>query len=50
LIDDFLGGSYRRDTAIRPVTKNGDVERPDVDIYVVVDGSTWDNPVEYTLL
>ena len=37
----FLGGSYRRKTAIRPVTKGGDTERPDVDIYVVVAGSTW---------
>jgi hypothetical protein len=41
LIGDFLGGSYFRQTAIRPVTKNGDTERPDVDIYVVVKGSTW---------
>lgn len=46
LIDDFLGGSYRRDTAIRPVTKNGDTERPDVDIYVVVNNSTWDSPAD----
>ena len=37
----FLGGSYRRKTAIRPVTKGGDTERPDVDIYVVVTGSIW---------
>ena len=41
LIRDFLGGSYKRQTAIRPVTKNGDTERPDVDIYVVVKGSQW---------
>lgn len=41
LIRDFLGGSYKRQTAIRPVVKNGDTERPDVDIYVVVKGSTW---------
>lgn len=38
LIRDFLGGSYKRQTAIRPVTKNGDTERPDVDIYIVVRG------------
>ena len=37
----FLGGSYKRKTAIRPVTKGSDTERPDVDIYVVVTGSYW---------
>lgn len=43
----FLGGSYRRGTAIRPKTKNGDTERPDVDIYVVVEGEMWsDSPEE----
>lgn len=41
LIRDFLGGSYMRQTAIRPVTKDGDTDRPDVDIYVVVKGETW---------
>ena len=41
VIRTFLGGSYKRKTAIRPVTKGGDTERPDVDIYVVVQGSTW---------
>lgn len=41
IIRTFLGGSYKRKTAIRPVTKNGDTQRPDVDIYVVVQGSTW---------
>lgn len=40
IIRTFVGGSYKRKTAIRPVTKNGDTERPDVDIYVVVRGST----------
>lgn len=40
VIRTFLGGSYKRKTAVRPVTKNGDQERPDVDIYVVVKGST----------
>ena len=33
----ILGGSYRRDTAIRPRQKNGSLDRPDVDLYVVVD-------------
>lgn len=37
----FLGGSYIRSTAIRPKTKQGSTERPDVDLYVVVDGSPW---------
>lgn len=37
----FLGGSYRRDTAIRPVTKDGTVKRPDIDSYVVVDGENY---------
>ena len=41
IINTFLGGSYKRSTAIRPVTKDGDTERPDVDMYVVVKGSTW---------
>jgi hypothetical protein len=36
----FLGGSYKRKTAIRPVKKGDDTERPDIDIYVVVQGST----------
>jgi len=40
VIRDFLGGSYQRQTAIRPVTKDGDTDRPDVDIYVVVNGET----------
>ena len=33
----ILGGSYKRDTAIRPLQKNGSIDRPDVDLYVVVD-------------
>ena len=33
----LLGGSYKRNTAIRPRHKNGSVDRPDVDLYVVVD-------------
>jgi len=33
----ILGGSYKRDTAIRPRQKNGSLDRPDVDLYVVVD-------------
>lgn len=37
----FLGGSYKRSTAIRPTTKSGSTERPDVDLYVVVEGTPW---------
>lgn len=39
----FLGGSYKRSTAIRPKIKNGSTERPDVDLYVVVDGGPWES-------
>lgn len=37
----FLGGSYKRSTAIRPRKKGETTERPDVDVYVVVDGNPW---------
>ena len=33
----ILGGSYKRGTAIRPRRKNGSLDRPDIDLYVVVD-------------
>ena len=33
----LLGGSYRRNTAIRPRQKNGTLDRPDVDLYAVID-------------
>ncbi len=33
----LLGGSYKRNTAIRPRQKNGSLDRPDVDLYAVVD-------------
>ena len=41
---DFLSGSYFRDTAIRPREKNGQTERPDVDIIVVTNHSISDDP------
>ncbi len=41
----FLSGSYKRDTAIRPRVKNGNAERPDIDIIVVTMHNTYDNPV-----
>ena len=37
----FLGGSYKRHTAIRPRQKNGVLDRPDIDIYVVVDATPY---------
>lgn len=37
----FIGGSYKRSTAIRPKKKQDSTERPDVDLYVVVDGNPW---------
>jgi hypothetical protein len=43
-VDTFLSGSYRRDTAIRPVTKEGEEERPDVDIIVVTNHTLNDEP------
>ncbi|AWZ01969.1 hypothetical protein RHODOSMS8_02445 [Rhodobiaceae bacterium] len=46
VIRTFLGGSYKRKTAIRPVMKDGETERPDVDIYVVVNGSEWSKSPE----
>lgn len=42
----FLSGSYKRDTAIRPRTKNGQTNRPDVDIIVVTTHTCYDNPKE----
>lgn len=45
----FIGGSYKRDTAIRPRTKNGSTDRPDVDLYVVVDQFPYDvHPADLT--
>ena len=38
----ILGGSYRRDTAIRPRQKNDSLDRPDVDLYVVVDVALYE--------
>lgn len=45
-IETFLSGSYKRDTAIRPRSKNGNTERPDTDIIVVVDYDLNDSPAE----
>jgi len=45
-VDTFLSGSYRRDTAIRPRIKEGNTERPDVDIIVVTNHTINDSPTE----
>lgn len=45
-ISDFLSGSYKRNTAIRPRTINGKTARPDVDIIVVTNHSLNDDPQE----
>lgn len=42
--DDFLAGSYSRDTAIRPRKTEDGHERSDVDIIVVGDFKTSDDP------
>lgn len=43
-VRDFLAGSYARDTAIRPKKTEGGHERPDVDIIVVTNFDTSDDP------
>jgi hypothetical protein len=43
-IDDFLAGSYHRDTAIRPRMTPDGHERPDVDIIVETNFTTSDHP------
>ena len=42
--NSFLSGSYVRNTAIRPRAKNGQTERPDVDIIVVTNHTSSDDP------
>lgn len=44
--DDFLSGSYKRNTAIRPKRKNGITARPDVDIVVVTNHTKKNDPQE----
>lgn len=43
-VSTFLAGSYRRDSAIRPRTKYGVADRPDIDIIVVTNHTRNDNP------
>jgi hypothetical protein len=43
-VDDFLAGSYSRDTAIRPKKTEDGYERPDVDIIMETSFSTSDHP------
>lgn len=42
----FLSGSYKRNTAIRPRSKNGETERPDVDIIAETTHTLYDSPKE----
>ena len=42
---DFLSGSYKRDTAIRPRTVDGISQRPDVDVIVVTGHGLSNSPV-----
>ncbi|AFY57393.1 hypothetical protein Riv7116_4987 [Rivularia sp. PCC 7116] len=44
ILTTFLSGSYKRDTAIRPQTKKGNTERPDIDIIVVTIHTINDSP------
>lgn len=43
-VETFLSGSYKRDTAIRPQKINDVLQRPDVDIIVVTNHTTDDDP------
>src|SRR5262245_2611150 len=43
-LDDFLAGSYSRDTAIRPRMTEDGQERPDVDIVLVTNYRPTDHP------
>ena len=43
-LDDFLAGSYARDTAIRPKSVAGEVDRADIDIIVEANYTTADHP------
>jgi hypothetical protein len=48
--DTFLSGSYKRDTAIRPKTEEGKIERPDVDIIVVTKHTLNHKPADVLTL
>lgn len=45
-IKTCLSSSYKRDTAIRPKTKDGETERPDIDIIVIINHTLGDKPQE----
>jgi hypothetical protein len=49
-VETYLSGSYRRDTAIRPRVKNGNADRPDVDIIVVTNHGLSDEPADVLAL
>lgn len=43
-VETFLSGSYKRDTAIRPQSIDGVLQRPDVDIIAVTNHTEEDEP------
>lgn len=43
-VSTFLSGSYKRDTAIRPASIDGVLQRPDVDIIAVTNHTEKDEP------
>lgn len=45
-VSDFLSGSYKRDTAIRPQKKGDQIDKPDIDIIVVTNFTISDDPNE----
>jgi hypothetical protein len=49
-VETFLSGSYKRNTAIRPKTTEGETERPDIDIIVVTNHTLSDRPPEVIAL
>ena len=49
-VKTFLSGSYKRNTAIRPKTRDGEKERPDIDIIVVTNHTLSDDPQEVITL
>ena len=43
-VHDFLAGSYARDTALRPRTVEGEIERADIDVCIETDHERSDRP------
>ena len=45
-VETHLAGSYKRHTAIRPRSQDGETERPDIDILVTTTHTLEDDPQE----